>query len=64
MGHNPQQTLTEIEETRDELARKVDLLVDQARVEAAELGRKLAIGAVAVAGLLALGWIAKRRMRG
>lgn len=63
MGHNPQQTLTEIEATRDELARKVDQLVDQARVEAAELGRKLAIGAVAVAGLLALGWIAKRRMR-
>lgn len=64
MGGNPQETLTEIEATRDELARKVDQLVDQARVEAAELGKKLAIGAVAVAGLVALGWIAKRRVRG
>jgi hypothetical protein len=62
MGYNAQQTAAEIEETREELARKVDELVDRARVEAAEIGKKLAIGAVAVAGLLVLGWIAKRRV--
>jgi F0F1-type ATP synthase membrane subunit b/b' len=64
MGHNAQETVAEIEATRDELARKVDELVDQAKVEARELGKKLAIGAVAMAGLLALGWLAKRRVRG
>ncbi len=63
MGQNPQHTVTEIEETREELARKVDELVDRAKIEAGELGRKLAIGAAAVAGLLVLGWIAKRRVR-
>lgn len=62
MGYNAQQTAAEIEETREELARKVDELVDRARVEAAEIGKKLAIGAVALAGLLVLGWIAKRRV--
>lgn len=62
MGYNAQQTAAEIEETREELARKVDELVDRARVEAAEIGKKLAIGAVAIAGLLVLGWIAKRRV--
>jgi hypothetical protein len=62
MGQNPRETVAEIEETREELARKVDLLVDQAKVEAGRLGKKLAIGAVAVAGLLALGWFAKRRI--
>lgn len=62
MGSNPQQTMAEIEQTRDELARKVDELVDRAKVEAGEIGKKLAIGAAALAGLLVLGWIAKRRV--
>ncbi|HVM35766.1 MAG TPA: DUF3618 domain-containing protein [Actinomycetota bacterium] len=63
MGSTPHQTKAEIEATRDELARKVDELVDRAKVEAGEVGRKLAVGAGALAGLLVLGWIAKRRMR-
>ncbi len=62
MGENPQQTLNEIEQTREDLARKVDLLVDRAKVEAGEAGKKLAIGAAALAGLLVIGWIAKRRV--
>ena len=62
MGQDPQQTVDEIERTREELAVKVDELVDRAKVEAGELGKKLAIGAVAVAGLLVVGWIAKRRV--
>ena len=37
-------------------------LVDRARVEASEVGKKLAIGAVALAGLLVIGYIAKRRV--
>ncbi|MDQ3870257.1 MAG: DUF3618 domain-containing protein [Chloroflexota bacterium] len=64
MGQNPQQTAEEIEHTRQELARKVDLLVDQAKVEAQEVGKKLGVGVVALAGLLVLGWIAKRRVSG
>ncbi len=63
MGEDPRQTLTEIEETRDELARKVDELVDQAKVEASQLGKKLAVGGAALAGLLVLGFIAKQRVR-
>ena len=63
MGGNTQQTVTEIEQTRDDLARKVDLLVDRAKVEAASAGKKLAIVGVAVAGLLLVGMIAKRRIR-
>ena len=62
MSKNTAQTVAEIEETREELARKVDELVDRARVEAGEIGKKLAIGAVALAGLLLLGYIAKRRV--
>jgi hypothetical protein len=62
MGQNPGQTLTEIEQTRDELARKVDELVDRAKVEAVEVSKKLAIGAIALAGLLIVGMIAKRRV--
>lgn len=58
-----QETLNEIEATRDDLARKVDQLVDRAKVEAGEMGKKLAIAAVAVAGLLIVGLIAKRRIR-
>lgn len=52
--------MSEIEQTREDLARKVDLLVDQAKVEAAELGKKLAIAAVAIAGIFVLGIVAKR----
>jgi hypothetical protein len=62
VGQDPKQTLTEIEETRDELARKVDELVDRAKVEAVEISKKLAIGAAALAGLLIIGMIAKRRV--
>ncbi len=62
MANNTAQTVAEIEQTRDDLARKVDELVDRAKVEATELGRKLAIGAVVLAGLLAIGIVAKRRV--
>jgi hypothetical protein len=62
MGQNPGETVSEIEETREELARKVDELVDRARAEAGQVGRKVAIGAAAVGALLVLGWIAKRRV--
>ena len=63
MGQDARETVSEIQETREELARKVDELVDRARGEAQELGRKVAIGGAALAGLLVLGWIAKRRSR-
>lgn len=63
MGKDARQTLGEIEETREDLARKVDELVDRAKVEAGEIGKKLAIGAAALAGLLIVGMIAKRRIR-
>ena len=62
MGTDTAQTVAEIEQTREDLARKVDELVDRARVEAGELGKKLAIGGLALAGLLILGYIAKRRV--
>lgn len=62
MGQDPRQTVEEIEETREELARKVDELVDRAKVEAAELGKKLAIAGAALAGLMLIGIIAKRRV--
>ena len=62
MDKDARQTMGEIEETREDLARKVDELVDRARVEAGELGKKLAIGGIALAGLLILGYIAKRRI--
>jgi F0F1-type ATP synthase membrane subunit b/b' len=63
VGRDAHQTANEIEQTRDELARKVDELVDQAKVEAAELGKKLAVGGAALAGLIVLGLIAKARVR-
>ena len=63
MGHDTHETVDEIEHTRDELARKVDELVDQAKVEASVLGKKLAIGGAALAGLLVLGFIAKQRVQ-
>jgi Protein of unknown function (DUF3618) len=62
MGQDPRQTVVEIEETREELAKKVDELVDRAKVEASAAGKKLAIGAAALAGILIIGWIAKRRV--
>jgi hypothetical protein len=64
MGQETQQTVQQIEHTRDELARKVDELFDQAKVEASELGKKLAVGGAALAGFLVLGLIAKKRVRG
>ena len=62
MGTTPQQTVTEIEQAREDLARKVDLLVDRAKVEAVSAGKKLAIVGVAVVGLVIVGMIAKRRV--
>ena len=62
MGQDARQTVNEIEETREELARKVDELVDRAKVEAQEIGRKLVIGAAAIAVVLVIGFIAKRRV--
>lgn len=63
MGENARQTVAEIEETREELARKVDDLVDRAKVEAGELGRKLLVVGLAVTALLVVGYVAKRRVR-
>jgi hypothetical protein len=63
MGKETQETVEQIEHTRDELARKVDELVDQAKVEATELGKKLAVGGAALAGFLLLGFLAKKRVR-
>ena len=62
MGTNTAQTVAEIEQTREDLARKVDELVDRVKVEASELGRKLAIAGIAVGALLIVGFIAKRRV--
>jgi tetrahydromethanopterin S-methyltransferase subunit G len=62
MGNSAQQTVNEIEETREDLARKVDLLVDQAKIEAKAVGKKLAIAGVVVVGLLIVGLIAKKRV--
>lgn len=63
MGEDARQTAVEIEQTRDDLARKVDELVDRAKVEAGALTRKLAIGGAVLAGVLVLGLVAKRRVR-
>ncbi|MFN2389071.1 MAG: DUF3618 domain-containing protein [Actinomycetota bacterium] len=63
MGANPQQTQREIEQTREELARKVDELVVRARVEAAQVGKKVAIATLALAGIGLLGILAKRRVQ-
>ena len=62
MGQDPRQTVSEIEETREELKKKVDELVDRAKVEASAAGKKIAIGVAALTGILVLGWIAKRRV--
>ncbi|MBA2272709.1 MAG: DUF3618 domain-containing protein [Actinobacteria bacterium] len=63
MGQDPRQTLEDIEATREDLGRKVDELVDRAKVEAGELGKKLSVGAAGMAVVALLGYIAKRRVR-
>ena len=62
MAQDPRRTAEEIEQTREDLAIKVDELVDRAKVEAAEAGKKLAIVAVGLVGLLLIGFIAKKRV--
>jgi len=62
MGQDPRQTVDEIEETREELARKVDELVDRAKVEAGELGKKVAIAGAVLIGIMIVGMVAKRRV--
>jgi hypothetical protein len=62
MGQDPRKTVDEIERTRDQLASKVDLLVDRAKIEAGEVGKKVAIVVVALTGLVLLGVFAKRRV--
>lgn len=64
MSKDTSRTIHEIESTRENLARNVDQLVGQAKVEAAQAGKKLAIGALALAGLFILGSLAKRRVQG
>lgn len=64
MGQDPRETVRDIEQTREEMAVKVDQLIDGAKVEAVEVGKKLAVGAAALAGLLLVGMLAKRRVRG
>ena len=63
MGQNPQQTVSEIEQTREDLALKVDALVDRAKVEAGQVGKKLAVGALALTALFVVGFIAKKRVQ-
>lgn len=63
MGTNARETATEIEQTRDDLARKVDMLVEQAKVEAVQVSKKLMIAGIALAGLFIVGTIAKRRVQ-
>ncbi|MGI8707259.1 MAG: DUF3618 domain-containing protein [Actinomycetota bacterium] len=63
MGEDARQTVDEIEKTREELARKVDEFVDRAKVEASQLGKKAAVGAAALAGLVLVGWFAKKRVQ-
>lgn len=63
MSQSPQQIASEIEETREDLARKVDELVDRAKVEAADAGKKVAVVAVALVGLFIIGSLAKRRVQ-
>ena len=64
MGTNARETATEIEQTREDLARKVDLLVDRAKVEAVEVSKKLMVVGIALIGLVIVGTIAKRRVQG
>jgi tetrahydromethanopterin S-methyltransferase subunit G len=62
MSNDTSTTQAEIEQTREDLARKVDDLVGRAKVEAAEAGKKVGIAIAALAGLLVVGLIAKRRV--
>lgn len=64
MSQSPTQIASEIEETREDLARKVDELVDRAKVEATAAGKKVAIAAAALGVLFLVGTLAKRRTRG
>jgi hypothetical protein len=64
MGNSARETATEIEQTREDLARKVDLLVDRAKVEAVEVSKKMMVVGIALVGLLIVGTIAKRRVQG
>jgi hypothetical protein len=63
MAQDPRRTAEEIEQTREELALKVDELVDRAKVEAVEVGKKLAVAGVALVGLLLIGFVAKKRVQ-
>ena len=62
MGQDARQTVAEIEQTREDLARNLDELVGRAKVEAAEVGKKLAIAGAVMVGLLVLSYIAKKRI--
>ncbi|CAN5774382.1 hypothetical protein BH18ACT15_BH18ACT15_08080 [soil metagenome] len=64
MGQKEQETVTRIERTRDELAGKVDVLIDRSKVEAGEIGKKVAVAAAALTALIVVGTIAKRRVTG
>jgi hypothetical protein len=63
MAQDPRRTAEEIEQTREELAVKVDELVDRAKVEAVQVGKKLAVVGVALVGVLVVGFIAKKRVQ-
>ncbi len=62
MGQDPRQKLRDIERTREDLSQKVDELVDRAKFEAGELGKKLAVGAAGLAGLGLVSLLARRRI--
>jgi hypothetical protein len=63
MGQNARQTVEEIERTREQLGHKVDEFVDAAKVQAGQVGKKVAIGLVVLTGIVALGWFAKSRVQ-
>jgi hypothetical protein len=63
MAQDPRHTADEIEQTREELAVKVDELVDRAKIEAIQVGKKLAVAGVALVGILLVGFIAKKRVQ-
>ena len=63
MGNNKVETVAEIEETREQLAQRVDELMGRAKVEASAAGKKAAMVALALAGLFVIGTIAKRRIQ-
>jgi hypothetical protein len=63
MAQDPRRTADEIEQTREDLAVKVDELVDRAKIEAVQVGKKLAVVGVALVGVLLVGMIAKKRVQ-